>query len=47
MRMKIYQTPQIEIFNLNTQNIGRNVLCTSASAKTEGFYEYDMIMDEE
>lgn len=48
IRMKIYQNPQIDIFNLKTMDIGTGVLCTSVSvAETEGFHEYELITDEE
>lgn len=48
MSMKVYQTPEIELLNLDARYIDV-VLCTSFSsaAETEGFQEYQLITDED
>lgn len=46
MRMKIYQKPKIDTFNLSTAGVN-SVLCASTVAQTEGFHEYQLITDED
>lgn len=45
--MKKYQKPEIVSSDLPNEGIGLYVLCGSLSAETEGFKEYELIIDED